>query len=158
VRRCQNEPYVSGPSGLLIPIRRESGRSVRTLVELSRRALRFRLVKSRIGVRPKPREATLRPAAQPAQPGAVPKTLSAASQPSHHDRHERQIEPRGNVPDNKQKGEARVERSFTLGSFLAACLDCPRGLSRNPSRTIRDRARDRRRCVERRAPHLFTLV
>jgi len=26
-----------------------------------------------------------------------------------------EVEPRGNVPDNKQKGEARVERSFTLG-------------------------------------------
>jgi len=42
------------------------------------------------------------------------KTLSAASQPPHHDRHARQIEPRGSVPDNKQKDEARVERSFTL--------------------------------------------
>jgi len=60
-------------------------------------------------------EATLRPAAQPAQPGAVSKTLSAAKKPPHHDRHARQIEPRGNVPDNKQKGEARVERPFTLG-------------------------------------------
>jgi len=71
-------------------------------------------VKSRIGVRPKPRvrEATLRPVAQP---GAERKTFSAASQPPHHDRHARQIEPRGNVPENKQKGEARVERSLTLG-------------------------------------------
>jgi len=41
--------------------------------------------------------------------------LSAASQPPHHDRHARQIEPRGNVLNNKQKGESRVERSFTLG-------------------------------------------
>jgi len=78
--------------------------------------LRFRLVKYRIGVSPKPQapRSTLRPAAQPAQPGSVRKSLSAASQPPHHDRHARQIEPRGNVPDNKQKGEAGVERSFTL--------------------------------------------
>jgi len=84
---------------------------------LSRRVLRLRSVKSGIGVHPKTREpkATLRPAAQPAPPGAVHKTLSAASQPPHHDSHATQSEPRGNVPDNKQKGESRVERSFTLG-------------------------------------------
>jgi len=55
-----------------------------------------------------------RPAAQPA-PAAVRKIVTAASQPPHHDSHAVQSEPRGNVPDNKQKGEARVERSFTLG-------------------------------------------
>jgi len=79
--------------------------------------IRFILVKSRIGVCPTSRvpEATLRPATQPAQPGTVRRTLSAASQPPHQDCHARQIEPRGNVPDNKQKDEDRVERSFTLG-------------------------------------------
>jgi len=56
----------------------------------------------------------LRPAAQPA-PEAVRKIVSAASQPPHHDSHATQSEPRGNVLDNKQKGEARVERSITLG-------------------------------------------
>jgi len=60
-------------------------------------------------------EATLHPAEKQAHPGAVHRTLSAASQPPHPDRHARQIEPRGNVPDNELKGEARVKRSFSLG-------------------------------------------
>jgi len=70
-----------------------------------------------MGVCPNPRApgATIRPAAQPTHPGAVRKTSSAASQPPHHDSFARQNEPRGNVTDSKQKGEARVEQSFTLG-------------------------------------------
>jgi len=31
---------------------------------------------------------------------------------------------------------------------MAFSLDCPSGLSRNPSGNFRDRARDRRQCVE----------
>jgi len=57
----------------------------------------------------------LRPVAQPAPPGAVREIASAAGQPPHHDSHATQSEPRGNVPDHPQNGEARVERSFTLG-------------------------------------------
>jgi len=66
---------------------------------------------------PEPRvpKATLRPAAQPAPPGAVRKIALAANQPPHHDSHATQSEPHGNVPDNTQEGEARVERSFILG-------------------------------------------
>jgi len=66
---------------------------------------------------PEPRapKAKLRPAAQPAPPGAVRKIASAAGQPPHHDSRATQSEPRGNVPDHTQKGEARVELSFTLG-------------------------------------------
>jgi len=48
-------------------------------------------------------KATLRPATQPAPPGAARKIVSAASQPPHHDSHATQREPRGNVPENKQK-------------------------------------------------------
>jgi len=47
--------------------------------------------------------------------GAVRRTSSAASQPPQHDSYARQIEPCGDVTGNMQKGEARVERSFTLG-------------------------------------------
>jgi len=66
---------------------------------------------------PEPRapKASLRPAAQPAPPGAVRKIASAAGQPPHHESRATQSEPRGNVPDNTQKSEASVERSFTLG-------------------------------------------
>jgi len=64
---------------------------------------------------PRVPKATLRPVAQPAPPGAVREIASAASQPPHHDSHTTQSEPRGNVPDHTQKGEARAERSFTLG-------------------------------------------
>jgi len=60
-------------------------------------------------------EATLRPTTQLARPKAVRRTSSAASQAPQHDSYARQIEPRGDVTGNKQKGETRVERSFTLG-------------------------------------------
>jgi len=56
----------------------------------------------------------LRPVAQPAPPVAVRKIASAAGQPPHHDSRATQSEPRENVPDHTQKGEAKVECSFAL--------------------------------------------
>jgi len=60
-------------------------------------------------------EFSLRPAEQQAHPGAVRRTSSPVSQPPDHDFYADQNELRGNVTDNKQKGVARVDRSFTLG-------------------------------------------
>jgi len=66
---------------------------------------------------PEPRapKGTLRPVAQPAPPGAVRKIASAAGQTPHHDSRATQSEPRENVPDHTQKGEAIVECSLTQG-------------------------------------------
>jgi len=91
--------------------RRESIQSVRSRVELSRRALRFRLTRSRSGVRPNPEH-------------QKPRYVQSRSQ-HHQEQCARHSKPRGNVPDNKQKGEARVERSFTLGVEAKAARQLP---------------------------------
>jgi len=60
-----------------------------------------------VELEPRAPKAMQRPAAQPAPPGAVRNIASAAGQPPHHDSRALQSEPRGNVLDHTQKGEAR---------------------------------------------------
>ncbi|KAH8349434.1 hypothetical protein KR084_011572 [Drosophila pseudotakahashii] len=73
-----------------------------------------------------------------------------------------QIELLVKVEDDKAKGEARAERSFTLGVEAKCSSGLPARTEWNTSGTIQDRARDRRWCIERKdswkSRPLFTLV